>query len=57
MVAPASRMSTGAPRGAIVRTVYATEPHKIRPDEIARRAFEIAAAMERERQRRVHQGA
>ena len=39
---------------AIVRTVYATEPHKTRPDEIARRAFEIAAAMERERQRRVH---
>jgi len=42
---------------AIVRTVYATAPHKFRPDEMARRAFEIAAAMEQERQRRVHQGA
>ena len=41
---------------AIVRTVYATMPYKMRPDEIARRAFEIAAAMEQERQRRAHGG-
>ena len=40
----------------LVRIAYATEPYRMRPDEIARRAFEIAAAMEQERQRRAHGG-